>query len=89
MTRRQLPSTIRRTDWVMIRFPQDETGKEHKLSRPWHGPYRVLEVTETGLCIGRYRFTWNGFLDAQVTFPLATIGMVVAGKGLVVLPDGW
>ena len=33
----------------MIRFPQDETGKERKLSRPWHGPYRVLEVTETGI----------------------------------------
>ena len=43
------PNTVKRTDWVMIRFPQDETGKERKLSRPWHGPYRVLEVTETGI----------------------------------------
>ena len=30
-------------DWVMIRFPQEETGKRRKLSRPWHGPYRIIE----------------------------------------------
>ena len=30
-------------DWVMIRFPQEETGKQRKLSRPWHGPYRIIE----------------------------------------------
>ena len=26
-------------DWVLIYFPEDETGKFRKLSRPWHGPY--------------------------------------------------
>ena len=24
-------------DWVFVRFPQDETGKQKKLSRPYHG----------------------------------------------------
>ena len=43
------PNTIRTTEWVMLRFPQDETGRERKLSRPWHGPYRVIEVTTTGI----------------------------------------
>ena len=28
-------------DWVLVRFPQEETGRLHKLSRPWHGLYRV------------------------------------------------
>ena len=27
----------------MVRFPQEETGRLHKLSRPWHGPYRIIE----------------------------------------------
>ena len=31
--------------WALIRFPQDKTGGLRKLSRPWHGPYRVTEVT--------------------------------------------
>ena len=30
-------------DWILIRFPREETGKERKLSRPWHGPYRITE----------------------------------------------
>ena len=27
-------------DWVF--FPADDTGKQRKLSRPWHGPYHVV-----------------------------------------------
>ena len=27
----------------MIRFPQNETGSQRKLSRPWHGPYRIID----------------------------------------------
>ena len=26
-----------------MRFPQDETGRQCKLSCPWHGPYRIVE----------------------------------------------
>ena len=31
-------------DWVLVKFPQEETGKNRKLSRLWHGPYRVIET---------------------------------------------
>ena len=31
-------------DWVLVKFPADETGKARKLSRPWHGPYRVVDL---------------------------------------------
>ena len=34
------PAQYKVRDWIMVRFPQDENGKSHKLSRPWHGPYR-------------------------------------------------
>lgn len=33
-------------DWVLIRFPQEEVGKQRKLSRPWHGPYRIVSRTD-------------------------------------------
>ena len=36
-------------DWILIRFPHDEVGKQRKLSRPWHGPYRVATSTATGV----------------------------------------
>ena len=31
-------------EWVLVKFPADETGLMRKLARPWHGPYRVLEM---------------------------------------------
>ncbi len=46
--------------WVLIRFPQEESGGLRKLSRPWHGPYRVIEVTPTGITAERvYTSTRN------------------------------
>ena len=32
---------IRVGDWVLVYFPHEETGRNRKLSKPWHGPYRV------------------------------------------------
>ena len=29
-------------DWVLIYFPHEESGKNRKLSKPWHGPYRII-----------------------------------------------
>ena len=36
-------------DWVLIRFPSEETGRLRKLSRPWHGPYRITACSNTGV----------------------------------------
>lgn len=33
---------IKTGDWVLVHSPQDGTGANRKLSRPWHGPYRVM-----------------------------------------------
>ena len=33
-------------DWMLVKFPQEETGKVRKLSRPWHGPYPILTLEE-------------------------------------------
>ena len=37
------PSDLRVGERLFVRFPQDESGRLRKLSRPWHGPYRVLQ----------------------------------------------
>ena len=41
--------TYRTGDWVMIRFPSEETDRLCKLSRPWHGPYRVTSCNATNV----------------------------------------
>jgi len=40
----------------MIHFPQDETGKQHKLSRPWHGPYHVISRDDPDITAVKYFF---------------------------------
>ena len=43
MTRSQyLRNYIQVGDWVLVQFPQEEVGKMRKLSRPWHGSYRIM-----------------------------------------------
>ena len=41
--------SIRPGDRVMVHMPAESQGKNWKLSRPFHGPYRVLKVTPTNV----------------------------------------
>ena len=34
-----------------MRFPQEETGRQRKLSRPWFGPYRVLSQDDPDITV--------------------------------------
>ena len=47
---------IRVGEWVLVKFPHDETGRYRKLSRPWHGPYRVLSLTDTNATLVKVYF---------------------------------
>ena len=40
---------LRVGDRVMVHMPAEVQGKDWKLSRPFHGPYRVLSVTPTNV----------------------------------------
>ena len=34
-------------DWILIRFLQEDSGANRKLSRHWHGPFRVTDFDDT------------------------------------------
>ena len=51
---------LRVGDWILVRFPQDETGRYRKLSRPWHGPYRIVEKSDTGVVCSKVYFPQDG-----------------------------
>ena len=38
-------------DWVLVKFPSEETGRNRKLSQPWHGPYRVISINEPDITV--------------------------------------
>ena len=37
----------------MVKFPREESGKNRKLSQPWHGPYRVLACNDPDLTVAK------------------------------------
>ena len=60
-------SNIKVGDWVMVYFPHEETGKNRKLSRPWHGPYRVLSVNSPDITVSKVYFAQDGQMQIHLT----------------------
>ena len=53
--RRTREKPLRVGSWVFIHFPQDESGRWRKLSRPWHGPYRITDKNDPDVtCVKVY-----------------------------------
>ena len=52
-------------DWVLVRFPQDETGKQRKLSRPWHGPYRIMSRDDPDVSVSKVYFPQEGAIQVH------------------------
>jgi len=42
--------------WVLVYFPQDETGKMRKLSQPWHGPYWIISRDDPDVTVTKIYF---------------------------------
>ena len=56
-------SELKVGDWVFVRFPEEETGKKRKLSRPWYGPFRVTVRKDPNLTVTKVYFP----NDASIT----------------------
>ena len=42
--------------WVLVRFSCEETGKNCKLSRPWHGPYSFFAINNPDVSVTKVYF---------------------------------
>ena len=70
---------------------QDETGRQRKLSRPWHGPYRVVAKRDPDVEVSKVYFPQEGNIQIHQSrvkscspgFPSGyTTGMELAGRVL-------
>ena len=52
-------------DWILVRFPQDETGRLRKLSRPWHGPYRVIDKRDPDIMVVKVYAPQDGHIQVH------------------------
>ena len=54
-------------EWVLVKFPADETGRMRKLARPWHGPYRVLRTNEPDITVEKVYRSQDGTIQVHKT----------------------
>ena len=59
------PDRYRIGEWVLIKFPSEESGKQRKLSRTWHGPYRIMNLTDTDITAIRIYFPEDGSIKVH------------------------
>ena len=54
--RRMYSPKLRVGDWILIRFPHEETGANRKLSRPWYGPFRISSIEQSNIIANKVYF---------------------------------
>ena len=52
-------------DWVLIKFPAEESGRNRKLSQPWHGPYRITEIRDLDVTVTKVYFPGDGLMNVH------------------------
>ena len=64
----------------MVRFSQENTGKQHKVSHPWHGPYHVVTRKDRDVTVVKV----YALHDAQIQILLTRVAHCPPG-----LPAGF
>ena len=54
-------------EWVLIKFPQEESGRQRKLSRSWHGPYRIQECRGPDVTASKVYFPEEAVIQVHQT----------------------
>ena len=66
-------------EWILIRFPSEETGRLRKLSRPWHGPYRIVSCDDTNVTATKVYFPEEKLIQVHQTRVKPCPGGFMAG----------
>lgn len=52
-------------DWVLVKFPPENTGRMRKLSRPWYGPYCVVDQRDPDMTVVKVYSPQNGQIQVH------------------------
>ena len=77
--KRARPIEFRLGDWVFVRFPEEETGRKRKLSRPWYGPFRVIARKDPNLTVIKVYFPEDPALTVHQLRVCVSPDMLPAG----------
>ena len=59
------PTSFKIGGWVLVLFPHELTGKNRKLSRPWHGPYCVTSIDDPDISVSKVYFPQDGNIQVH------------------------
>ena len=84
------PVNHRIRDWVLVRFPYEESGNQRKVSRSWHGPYHVTHRNHSDITFVKVYFPAIQVHQSQVHpgYQLASTGMEVREGALAAYHHG-
>lgn len=91
--RKAMSKEYRVGDWVLVKFPADETGRNRKLARPWHGPYRIVTCEEPDITVSKVYFAQDGTIQVHQSrvapcSQQGTTGMVPDARDQAALQSG-
>ena len=59
------PVNFKVGDLVLVKFPHEESGRNRKLSRPWHGPYRIVQRNDPDVTVVKQFFPEEGSIQVH------------------------
>ena len=54
-------------DWVFVKFPHEETGRNRKQSRPWRGPYRIISIDDPDVSVVKVYFSQDPSIQVHLS----------------------
>ena len=65
MTKHSVSVRFKVGDLVLVRFPNEETGKNRKFSRPRHGPYTIVQCNNPDVTVVKQFFPEEGAIQVH------------------------
>ena len=59
------PSAFKLGECVFVKFPQDESGRLRKLSRPWHGPNHIVQKRDPDATVTKVYHPQHGEIQVH------------------------
>ena len=63
--RKAKPIKLKIGEWVLVRFPHEETGRMRELSRPWHGPFRIVSQSDPDVTVSNVYFSSDSHIKVH------------------------
>ena len=64
---------------MLVKFPKEESGRNWKLSQPWHGPFRVVSKDDPDLTVSKIYHPQDGPIQIHQSWVMPWPKDIVSG----------